>query len=136
MTNDVLADTLTRIRNAVVRAHTEVELLSTATVKAILDIFKQEGFIDSYREIEIPVATKGKVQKRLVAKLKYLNKKPVISHLKRISKPGLRIYKSYQEIPKVLNGLGINVFSTSKGILTGREARAEKVGGEYLCEIW
>ena len=136
MTNDVLADTLTRIRNALVRAHSEVELYATASVKALLDILKQEGFIESYRDLEVPVLTKSKVQKRLVAKVKYFNKKPAISHLKRVSKPGLRIYKSYQEIPKVLNGLGISVFSTSKGIMTGREARAEKVGGEYLCEIW
>jgi len=68
--------------------------------------------------------------------VKYINKKPAIRILERVSKPGVRIYMSYQDIPKVINGLGINIFSTSKGIMTGKQARMEKIGGEYLCNIW
>ena len=136
MTNDVIADTLTRIRNAVLRSHAEVVLQSTQAVKALIEILKQEGYLESFQEKEVKVNLKGEVKRRLIAKLKFENKIPLISHMERVSKPGLRIYMGYQDIPKVLNGLGISIFSTSKGIMTGRVARSEKVGGEYLCKIW
>src|SRR3990167_9996036 len=127
---DPIADMLAIIKNALNNRETEVTASASKIKSEILDILKQQKYILDFKK------TSKNNKNYFLIKLKYDNKKPVISHLKRISKPGLRIYRSYQEIPKVLNGLGINVFSTSKGILTGREARAEKVGGEYLCEIW
>jgi len=127
MVNDIVADYLTTIRNATLRSRSEVTVHTSKMVEALCAILKAEGYITDYKV----------VGKDLTLKLKYdINKKPAIMHLERISKPGVRIYTSYQDIPRVINGLGINIFSTSKGIKTGKQARKEKIGGEYLCNIW
>ncbi|MBC2579643.1 30S ribosomal protein S8 [Clostridium sp. DJ247] len=128
---DPIADLLTRIRNANIVKHEIVEVPSSTIKKAILDIMLQEGYIKDVEEY-----TDGSV-KMLRLAMKYgQNKEKVITGLKRISKPGLRVYCRKEEIPKVLNGLGIAVVSTSKGIVTDREARKLGVGGEVLCYIW
>jgi len=126
MVNDIVADLLTRIRNAHLRKQKETIVPSTRMVKSIVEILKQENYIEDFSEVDNVVTIR----------LKYIAKKPAITHLEKISKPGVRIYKNYQEIPRVLNGLGLGIFSTSKGVMTGKKAKLEKVGGEYLCNIW
>lgn len=128
---DPIADLLTRIRNANIVRHETVEVPSSNIKKAILNIMLQEGYIKDLEEY-----TDGSV-KMIRFSMKYIeNKQRVITGLKRISKPGLRIYCRKEEIPKVLNGLGIAVISTSNGIVTDKEARKLGVGGEVLCYIW
>lgn len=126
MVNDTIADLLSRIRNANNAAKKEVLVSKSKMSQAILEILKKEGYIEDFKAQE----------NQILVSLKYINKKPAIRILERVSKPGVRIYMSYQDIPKVINGLGINIFSTSKGIMTGKQARMEKIGGEYLCNIW
>lgn len=128
---DPIADLLTRIRNANQMRYNEV-VVPTSNVKLeIVKILKDEGYITDYK-IE-----KEQVQDNIVITLKYgKNKERVISGLKRISKPGLRVYAKAEEIPTVLNGLGISIVSTSKGIMTGKEARKENLGGEVLAYVW
>lgn len=128
---DPIADMLTRIRNALTAKHEDV-LVPTSTVKkAIAEILLDEGYIKSYDIREDGVA------KYIHIDLKYgPNKQKVITGLKRISKPGLRIYARKDQLPKVLNGLGIAIISTSRGIMTDREARKQGVGGEVLAYIW
>lgn len=128
---DPIADMLTRIRNALTAKHEDV-LVPTSTVKkAIAEILLDEGYIKSYDIREDGVA------KYIHIDLKYgPNKQRVITGLKRISKPGLRIYARKDQLPKVLNGLGIAIISTSRGIMTDREARKQGVGGEVLAYIW
>lgn len=128
---DPIADLLTRIRNANIVRHQVVEVPSSTIKKAILNIMLQEGYIKDVEEY-----TDGSVN-MLRLSMKYgQNKERVITGLKRISKPGLRVYCQKEEIPKVLNGLGIAIISTSKGIVTDREARKIGVGGEVLCYLW
>ena len=128
---DPIADMLTRIRNAVAMKYKEVKMPISKTKLEIAKILKDEGFIEEY-QIE-----KDDVQSTLVLTLKYGAKKErVITGLKRISKPGLKVYVKNDEIPKVLNGLGIAIISTSKGIMTDKEARKENIGGEVLAYIW
>lgn len=126
MVNDIVADLLTRIRNAHLRNQKETTVPSTKMVTSILAILKTENYIEDFSEVD----------KVLTIRLKYIAKKPAITHLERVSKPGIRIYNNYLKIPRVLNGLGISIFSTSKGIMTGKKAKLEKIGGEYLCNIW
>lgn len=126
MVNDTIADFLTRIRNATEANKTEVVVRNSTILSAIAQILKEEGYIED-------MVKQGDT---LTLTLKYINKKPAIRTLERVSKPGVRTYMSYQDIPKVINGLGINIFSTSKGIMTGKKARMNKIGGEYLCNIW
>lgn len=126
MVNDVVADFLTRIRNAQMRNQKETLVPSTRMVESIAQILKEEGYIEDFEKIE----------KDLKIKLKYIAKKPAITRLEKVSTPGMRIYKSYLEIPRVLNGLGLCIFSTSKGMMTGKKAKLEKLGGEYICNIW
>jgi len=129
--NDPIADMLTRIRNAQIQRHESVEMPASNTKKAIAKILLDEGYIKSYEEIDDGL--QGKI--KLV--LKYVNgKTPVIAGLKRISKPGLRVYARCEELPKVLGGLGIAIISTSKGLMVDRAARKENLGGEVLCYIW
>ena len=124
---DPIADMLTRIRNASSSKHETVDVPKSKMKKAIADILVEEGYIKGYTEDE----------RNLKIALKYVgNKQKVISGLKRISKPGLRIYAAKDELPKVLNGLGIALISTSKGIMTDKEARQNGVGGEVLAYIW
>lgn len=131
VTNDPIADLLTRIRNANQMRYKEVVVPSSNVKLQIVKILKDEGYIVNYK-IE-----KNDVQDNIIISLKYAqNKERVISGLKRISKPGLRVYAKAEEIPTVLNGLGISIVSTSKGIMTGKEARKENLGGEVLAYVW
>jgi small subunit ribosomal protein S8 len=127
---DTIADMLTRIRNANQMRYEEVTVPASNIKKEIARILKEEGFIKDYK-IESDNA-----QGTIVLTLKYNKKERVITGLKRISKPGLRVYAKNDEIPKVLNGLGIAIISTSKGIMTDKEARKENIGGEVLAYIW
>ena len=128
---DPIADMLTRIRNALTAKHEDVLVPASTVKKAIAEILLDEGFIKSYDIREDGVA------KYIHIDLKYgPNKQRVITGLKRISKPGLRIYARKDQLPKVLNGLGIAIISTSRGIMTDREARKQGVGGEVLAYIW
>lgn len=128
---DPIADLLTRMRNANQMRYNEVVVPSSNLKLEIVKILKAEGYITDYK------VEKGQVQDNIVITLKYgKNKERVISGLKRISKPGLRVYAKAEEIPAVLNGLGISIVSTSKGIMTGKEARKENLGGEVLAYVW
>ncbi len=128
---DPIADMLTRIRNALTAKHDTVEMPASKMKKAIADILLSEGYISGVETVE------DGVQGKIVITLKYGPKKEkVISGLKRISKPGLRVYAGCDEIPSVLGGLGISILSTSKGVMTGKAAKAAKCGGEVLAYIW
>ncbi len=128
---DPVADMLTRIRNGIMASYDEVEVPSSKMKVSIAKILKFEGYIRNYKVVE------GKTQGRLVIQLKYgENKSPVIKGLERVSKPSCRVYTRCNKIPKVLNGLGINIVSTSKGVVTDREARRIGVGGEIICSVW
>ena len=128
---DPIADLLTRIRNANAVKHEVVEIPSSTVKKAVTDILLQEGYIKAIEEYNDGVVPMLRVS------LKYgSNKERVITGIKRISKPGLRVYCKRDEIPKVLNGLGIAVISTSKGLVVDREARKMGLGGEVLCYVW
>jgi len=130
--NDPIADMLTRIRNAQVARHDAVTMPASNTKKAIAKILLDEGYIKAYDVID------DGLQGQLKITLKYVNGKstPVIAGLKRISKPGLRVYARCEELPKVLGGLGVAIISTSKGLMTDRAARKENLGGEVLCYVW
>ena len=128
---DPIADLLTRMRNANQMRYNEVVVPSSNVKLRIVEILKVKGYIANYK-IE-----KNEVQDNIIITLKYgNNKERVISGLKRISKPGLRVYAKAEEIPTVLNGLAISIVSTSKGIMTGKEARKENLGGEVLAYVW
>ena len=130
-TTDPIADMLTRIRNANSAKHKTVDIPASNMKKAIANILLEEGYVKEVEEI------KNDTQGMLRITLKYDEKgKRVIDGLRRISKPGLRVYASKDELPKVLNGLGIALISTSKGIKTDKEARAEGLGGEVLAYVW
>ena len=132
VTTDPIADMLTRIRNANSSKHKTVDIPASKMKLAIADILFQEGYIKSFEEIK-----EENNQGIIRITLKYTEKgKKVIDGLKRISKPGLRVYASKEELPKVLNGLGIAIISTSKGLKTDKEARALGVGGEVLAYVW
>jgi small subunit ribosomal protein S8 len=131
MVNDSIADLLTRIRNAQTARHETVSVETSIMKKSIVQILLDEGYISSFEEVD-----NGK-NKDIVITLKYVNKnQKVITGLKRISKPGRRIYASCEDLPKVLNGLGIVIVSTSKGVMTDREARKLGIGGEVLAYVW
>ncbi|NLN41503.1 MAG: 30S ribosomal protein S8 [Clostridiales bacterium] len=128
---DPIADMLTRIRNALVAKHESIEVPASNIKAAIAEILLEEGFIKNYTRIE------DDKQGILKIELKYgPNGEKVISGLKRISKPGLRVYVRKDQVPKVLGGLGIAILSTSKGVITDKKARQEGVGGEVLCYVW
>ena len=129
--NDPIADMLTRIRNALIARHDTVTLPASNMKKAIAKILLDEGYVKSIDFID------DDVQGQIKIVLKYVQgKQPVIKGLKRISKPGLRIYARREELPKVLGGLGVAIISTSKGIMTDKEARNAGIGGEVLAYIW
>ena len=131
MVNDSIADMLTRIRNAQTARHETVTLETSIMKKSIAQILLDEGYIAAFEEVD------GGVNKNLVISLKYVNKnQKVITGLKRISKPGRRIYASCEELPKVLGGLGIAIISTPKGVMTDKEARKLHHGGEVLAYVW
>jgi small subunit ribosomal protein S8 len=130
-TTDPIADMLTRIRNASLARHRELTLPSSRIKREIARILVEEGFIDSYS------TGQDGVQETLSMRLKYVEgRTPVVTGLKRISKPGLRVYARKTEIPRVLGGLGLAILSTSHGIRTGTDARKQNLGGEVLCYVW
>ena len=130
ITTDPIADMLTRMRNALTVKHKTVNVPTSKMKVAIAELLKNEGYINDYKVSE---GSKGVI----TIDLKYgQNNQKVINGLKRISKPGLRVYAKADEIPKVLNGLGIAIISTSKGIMTDKEARRQNLGGEVLAYIW
>ncbi|MFM7425020.1 MAG: 30S ribosomal protein S8 [Elainella sp.] len=130
--NDTIADMLTRIRNANMARHQTTQVPSTKMTRSIAKVLQEEGFIVDFTEQE-----EG-VQKNLVISLKYKgkNRQPIINTLKRVSKPGLRVYSNRKELPRVLGGIGIAIISTSSGIMTDRDARRQGLGGEVLCYVW
>lgn len=131
MMTDPVADLLTRIRNASTAQHRRVVVPSSKVKVALAKILAEEGFISGY------TVTDDQPQANLVMGLKYTGKaRPVITDLERVSKPGRRVYVGYRDIPWVRSGLGINIVSTPKGVMTGRQARRERVGGEILCNVW
>jgi small subunit ribosomal protein S8 len=127
--SDPIADMLTRIRNAQMVNKADVTMPSSKVKVAIASVLKDEGYIDDFS-----VQNDG-VKSNLTISLKYYAGKPVIERIQRVSKPGLRIYKGSQEIPKVMNGLGVTIMSTSKGVMTDRKAQAAGIGGEVLCVV-
>lgn len=131
MINDTISDMLTRIRNAILAKHEIVYVLNTKTNQRIGEILKKQEYINS---VKIPLNNFDLIE----IKLKYNGsvKKPCITNLKRLSSPGLRIYSNYKNIPKILNGMGTIIVSTSKGLMTDQEARINKIGGEILFSIW
>lgn len=126
MLTDPIADMLTRIRNAHLALHKEVSVPRSKMKEALAAILKEEGYVTGFKVDESSI----------VIELKYFKGKPVISGLKRISKSGRRVYVGSSDIPRVQNGLGICILSTSSGVLEGSNARSKNVGGELLCEIW
>ena len=129
--NDPIADMLTRIRNAQVARHDSVTIPASNMKKAIAKILLDEGYVKSVENLNEGIQGSIKIT------LKYQDKKqPVIVGLRRISKPGLRVYATCEELPKVLGGLGIAIVSTSKGLMTDKAARKENMGGEVLCYVW
>ena len=127
---DKIADMLTRIRNAIHAGHKTVSFPASKLLMSICSILKEEGFIERY------VVIKDNKQGIIKILLKYKDSESVIQGLKRISKPGLRIYSSSEDLPKVLNGLGMSIVSTSKGLLTNIKAKQQNIGGEILCNVW
>jgi small subunit ribosomal protein S8 len=131
MTSDPIADMLTRVRNAIVARHPKVDVPASKLKTEIARILKEEGYIANYK-----VAEEG-VKKVIKIYLKYgVNNSPVITKIERISRPGCRVYVGQSDIPRVQGGLGINILTTPRGVMTGRAAHREGVGGEVLCQIW
>lgn len=128
--NDPISNILTLIRNGMRAKQEKVDVPLSKIVVSIADIMKREGYIDNYRII------KDTKQGILRVYLKYINKKSVIINLRRVSRPGLRIYSDVKRIPTVLRGKGMAILTTSKGVMTDTDAREQKVGGEVLCYVW
>jgi small subunit ribosomal protein S8 len=131
MTSDPIADMLTRVRNALGARHPKVDVPASKLKTEIARILKEEGFITNFK-----LADEG--SRRIIKiYLKYTPaNQPVMSHIERVSRPGCRVYVGKEEIPRVLGGLGINILTTPKGVMTGAAARKEGVGGELLCQVW
>ncbi len=130
MTTDPIADMLTRIRNAITARHPKVDVPASRLKIEIARILREEGYILNYK-----VAEEG-VRKTIKIYLKYqVNNRPVISEMSRVSRPGCRVYVGAQEVPAVMGGLGVNILTTPRGVMTGRDARKQGVGGEVLCQI-
>lgn len=127
---DQIADFLTRIRNAGKAGHKTVTAPASKLKVAMCKILKEQGYIADYAIVE------DKVQNQIKVTLKYYNREPAIRELKRVSKPGRRIYVSVDNLPRIKNGLGIAIISTSKGVLTDKEAKKFNVGGEFICSVW
>jgi small subunit ribosomal protein S8 len=134
--NDPISDMLTRIRNAIMAGHTVVALPSSKIKESIAKILQEEGYIANYELVDGKIAG----SKVLRIQLKYIGerreRKPVITGVERVSRPGRRVYTGKQEIPWVLSGIGIAILSTPKGVMTGQRARQLGVGGEVLCKVW
>ena len=132
MTSDTIADMLTRIRNANLAKHQIVQIPSTNVTRSITKVLLEEGFIASFEELE------NGIKSSLLLSLKYKGKerKPFITQIQRVSKPGLRVYSDHKNLPRVLGGFGTAIVSTSRGLITDQKAREEGIGGELLCYIW
>jgi small subunit ribosomal protein S8 len=130
--NDTISDMLTRLRNANLAKHQIVEVPSTKMTRNIASILLEEGFIQGFEEVGENFSS----QLLLSLKYKGKNREPVITALRRVSKPGLRVYANRKELPRVLGGLGIAVISTSQGVMTDNKARHQGLGGEVLCYVW
>ena len=137
MVNDTISDMLTRIRNANLVKSQTVSIPFTKISQQICTILEKEGLIESFQSY-LPTVSEEEERENLILRLKYKGreKKPCITNLRRISKPGLRIYTNHKDIPKILGGMGIIILSTSQGLMTDREARVRGIGGEILCSIW
>ena len=130
---DPIADMLTRIRNANVAMHDDVTMPSSKLKESLAAVLQKEGYIQSFRVDQ----EEGKPSKTLIIDMKYSEaRERVITGIRRVSKPGLRVYTKADAVPRVLGGLGVAVVSTSKGLLTDREARRQRIGGEVLCYVW
>ncbi|HET6834330.1 MAG TPA: 30S ribosomal protein S8 [Acidimicrobiales bacterium] len=130
---DPIADMLTRIRNANIAMHDEVRMPSSKLKEALADVLEREGYIDGFAVEEAP----DRPGRTLQVRMKYSPERArTISGIRRVSKPGLRVYSKSNEVPRVLGGLGVAVLSTSQGLLSDREARKRRVGGEVLCFVW
>jgi small subunit ribosomal protein S8 len=129
-TNDPIADMLSTIKNATQRQTEMITVPATKQVEAVAQILKQHGFVTKVERVET------KPQDKINITIAYKDEVATVTDIKRISKPGVRIYKAVSEIKRVRNGLGVGIYSTSKGILDDKQAVAAQVGGEYLCEIW
>lgn len=130
---DPIADMLTRLRNANIAMHDEVRMPSSKAKEALAAVLKSEGYIGDYTVVDSPRGP----GRELRIELRYSpERERVISGIRRVSKPGLRVYTKASEVPRVLGGLGISVLSTSQGLMTDREARRRRVGGEVLCQVW
>ncbi len=127
---DPIADMLTRLRNGIMARQTEVALPASNLKVAIAEVLKQEGYILDWQRQD------DDMQGVLNIRLKYKKNRSVIEGIKRISKPSRRVYVGFDEIPKVLSGLGVNILSTPKGVMSDRQARAQRVGGEIICAVW
>ena len=134
MLTDPIADILTRIRNASMVYKTEVLSPYSKEREALAKVLVKEGYLKKIKKQR--AKSKDKKRKNLVLELKYSGKRPAIKKIIRISRPGLRVYSAYKKLPKVLSGFGIVIVSTSKGIMTGKEAKKKKLGGEIICKIW
>ena len=131
MTTDPIADMLTRMRNALSARHAKVDVPASRLKNDIAKILKDEGYIANFK------LTEDGTKKSIRIYLKYTpGNVPVISRIERVSRPGCRVYVGSQEVPKVLGGLGINILTTARGVMTGSTARKERVGGEVLCQLW
>jgi small subunit ribosomal protein S8 len=131
MTTDPIADMLTRVRNAIQARHPKVDVPASKLKTEIARILKEEGYIQNFK-----VAEEGS-KKTIKIYLKYnTSNAPVISSIERVSRPGCRVYVGRRDIPRVLGGLGINILTTPRGVMTGRDAHKEQVGGELLCRVW
>ena len=131
MTADPIADMLTRVRNALIARHAKVDVPASRLKNELARIFKEEGYILNYK------LTEEGAKKYIRLYLKYTpGNWPVISRIERVSRPGCRVYVGSKDIPRILGGLGINILTTPKGVMTGSTARKEGVGGEVLCQIW
>ena len=131
---DPIADMLTRVRNAIMREHPTVSMPTSKVKEAIAQVLKDEGYIEDFKVVQ------EKPQSVLQVKLKYIggrrDRRSVITGIERVSRPGRRVYVGKQEIPWVLSGMGIAIVTTSKGLMTGQQARQANVGGEVLCKVW
>jgi len=127
---DPISDLITRIKNANLARHAEVTAPHSKMAEAVVKILTSNNYLAGYS------VTEKKPQSDLVIQLKYVNKVPVITDIKRTSKPGCRIYKSVLKMPRVLNGYGISIVTTNKGVLSSKEAKKLKVGGEIICQVW
>jgi small subunit ribosomal protein S8 len=136
--SDPIADMLVRIRNAQLVGHTEVAMPASKLKASIAQVLKDEGYIEDFAIRDKGGEKGGKdggLKKELAIALKYYAGRPVIERLERVSKPGLRVYRGRDDIPRVMNGLGVAILSTSRGVMTDRKARADGVGGEVLCFV-